>query len=114
MLILADMMGFVSIRCGILSLATISAALGSPLLSSNHNDTGLAISQILNDPFPYAFPQQELRGSILFPMPLCKGLKLEEATIDQLQHWMSLGKLSTRQLVECYIDRITQTDGYIR
>ena len=107
-------MSFVSIQRGILSLATISAALGSPALSSNHNDTGLASSQILNNPFPYAFPQQELRGSNLFPVPLCKGLKLEEATIDQLQHWMSLGKLSTRELAECYIYRVTQTDGYVR
>ena len=111
---LAEMTSFISIQCGILSLATVSAALGSPAPSSNHNYTGLASSQILNDPYPYAFPQQGLRGSNLFPMPLCKGLKLEEATIDQLQHWMSLGRLSTRKLVECYMDRITQTDGYIR
>lgn len=86
----------------------------SSFVEGYHNDTALATSQIMNDPFPYNFPQQDQSHVDLFPMRLCNGLDLEEATIDQLQHRLSSGKLSTQDLARCYIDRITQTDGYIR
>lgn len=45
-----------------------------------------------------------------FPMPLCRGIVIEDATIDDLQHHMASGKLTSQQLVECYIARIKQTN----
>ena len=74
----------------------------------------LASSQVLANPFPYDFPDQTHTGSGLFTMQLCHGLKLEEATIEQLQKWLRNGKLTSVQLVTCYIQRNTQIDGYVR
>jgi hypothetical protein len=60
-------------------------------------------------------PASQRHGSPeLFPMPLCHGLTLEEATIDQMQYALSNGKLTSQQLVECYMQRIYQTDQYIK
>lgn len=47
-------------------------------------------------------------------MPPCNGLKVEEASIDQLQTWMSQGKLTSTQLALCYQQRIYQTQFYIK
>ena len=47
-------------------------------------------------------------------MPSCYGFTLEEATIDQMQDAMSSGKLTSVQLVTCYMKRIYQTDQYIK
>jgi amidase len=45
----------------------------------------------------------------LFLMPPCvpHGITLAEATIDQLQHYMRTGKLTSVQLLECYLTRIS-------
>ncbi|KAI9703714.1 MAG: hypothetical protein M1836_007484 [Candelina mexicana] len=43
----------------------------------------------------------------------CHGVKLEDATIDQLQQLMGIGQLTTQQLAGCYIDRFTQVNGYV-
>lgn len=53
-------------------------------------------------------------GDSVFPMASCHGLPLEEATIDQMQGWMSSGKVTSRQLTECYIGRITQLNEYVK
>ena len=47
-------------------------------------------------------------------MPLCKGHKIEDATIDELQEFMTSGNLTTVQLVTCYINRYYQTNQYIK
>lgn len=39
-----------------------------------------------------------------FPMPLCHGFKLEEATVDQIQARLMSGKLTSVQLVQCYVE----------
>lgn len=73
--------------------------------------------QILESPFPYYFPQLGSGGAAnsgQFPMPLCHGFKLEEATIDQLQNAMDKGTLSSVKIVMCYLQRIYQTDAYLR
>lgn len=46
-----------------------------------------------------------------FIMPLCNGIDIEDATIDDLQHFMTMGKLTSEQLVECYMARIEQTNS---
>ncbi|KAI1453757.1 amidase signature domain-containing protein [Annulohypoxylon moriforme] len=48
-----------------------------------------------------------------FQMPLCNGVSIEDATIDELQRWMTLGKLTSEQLVQCYLARIEQTNPYL-
>lgn len=68
--------------------------------------------QILKTPYPYEFP--EAKDVInLFPMPMCNGITLEEATIDSLQDAMHSGILTSSQIVSCYLRRIYQTDSYI-
>ncbi|EOA85391.1 uncharacterized protein SETTUDRAFT_118230 [Exserohilum turcica Et28A] len=46
-------------------------------------------------------------------MPKCKGLTLEEASIDQIQGYLSSGMLTSVELLKCYHDRILQVDEYI-
>lgn len=78
-----------------------------------YNGSDITQSQILETPFPYDFPNMEDQLN-LFPMPLCNGLRLEEATIDQLQDAINHGRLTSTQLITCYLQRISQTDSYIK
>lgn len=91
-------------------------------------------AQVLDEPFPYEFPafwidedvevverrraavqkRTRVKNPDPFPMQKCNGYKLEEATIDQMQKWMENGKLSSVDIVLCYVRRIQQTDDYIR
>ncbi|EXJ95627.1 hypothetical protein A1O1_00749 [Capronia coronata CBS 617.96] len=73
----------------------------------------LASAQILTDPFPYQYPNEDAAPEALFPMPPCKGITLEEATIDQLQGYMSDGALTAVDIVMCYFARYTQVNGYV-
>jgi hypothetical protein len=50
-------------------------------------------------------------SSTPFPMPLCNGVVIEDATIGDLQHYMGTGRLTSEQLVRCYIARIDQTNS---
>jgi amidase len=84
---------------------------------SSYNASQLVESQTLKSPYPYDFPL--LKNGLLadngqFPMPLCHGFKLEEATIDQLQQELSGGRLTSVQIAFCYLQRIYHTDEYIR
>ncbi|GAD93283.1 hypothetical protein PVAR5_1891 [Paecilomyces variotii No. 5] len=69
--------------------------------------------EILTEPFPYNFPRLGNDSSQLFPMPLCNGFQLEEATIDEMQIALSRGQLTSMQLLNCYLDRIHQVDKYL-
>ena len=89
-------------------LPRLTAAVPTPSFK-----TDLADSQVLSDAFPYYFPDEEEEGN-LFPMPFCNGLKLEEATIDEIQSWLSHGQLNSIQLCACYLQRREQTDQYIK
>ncbi|KAI9814264.1 MAG: hypothetical protein M1827_003430 [Pycnora praestabilis] len=73
-------------------------------------------AQDLVMPYPYEFPVLANRtdtGSGSFPMLMCNNITLEEATIDQVQDAMSSGRLTTSQLVQCYLQRISQVDEYV-
>ncbi|KAH7309742.1 amidase signature domain-containing protein [Stachybotrys elegans] len=48
-----------------------------------------------------------------FPMPLCKGVKIEDASIVELQQWLTEGQLTSQDLVECYLARIEKTNEYL-
>ncbi|KAK2044727.1 amidase signature enzyme, partial [Colletotrichum somersetense] len=47
------------------------------------------------------------------PVPLCKGVNIEDASIVTLQGWMSDGHLTSQDLVECYLARIEKTNKYL-
>ena len=88
-----------------------------PIASSSydlHNASSLAMSQVLESPSPYDFPVPGQDPAALFPMPDCNGITLEEATIDQLQDAMGKGQLTIVQIAMCYLQRISQTQGYIK
>jgi amidase len=55
-----------------------------------------------------------ISASAWHAMPLCKGYKIEDATIDELQEFMTIGNLTTVQLVTCYMQRYYQTNQYIK
>jgi amidase len=85
------------------------------LCGAQSNLTNVLKVDPLLDPFPYYFPFEDAVGSpTLFPMPTCQGITLEEATIDQLQGYMSDGILTSSALLKCYLRRVRQVDEYIR
>jgi amidase len=68
----------------------------------------------LQTPFPFEFPSQNATPSYgLFPMPKCQDIVLEEASIDELQGYMSNGMLTSVELLQCYLRRVSQVDEYI-
>ncbi|QDS77417.1 hypothetical protein FKW77_006436 [Venturia effusa] len=105
-------MGFQSFTAAALALLIVI-----PSASGNSNITAISppnISQTLQNPFPYEFPDVDnAETPALFPMPPCNGIILEEATIDQLQDYMSKGALTSVQLALCYLKRHWQTEDYI-
>lgn len=78
------------------------------------NVSDLVASQALNSPFPYEFPDFARNSADAFPMADCNGVKLEEATIDDLQAAMRDGQLTSVAITICYLQRIYQTDKYIK
>ncbi|OQD60724.1 hypothetical protein PENPOL_c021G00277 [Penicillium polonicum] len=73
----------------------------------------LVDSQILTDPYLYDFPRLGGDGAAQFHMRTCHGFKLEEATIDQIQAELAIGTFTTVQLLDCYMDRVYQTQPYL-
>ena len=106
---------FVKIIFCLVSPVTTSSLGSSALKERTLNGSDLVASQILETPLQYEFPNIALGNSPnLFPMAQCNGLTLEEATIDQLQDYMSHDRLTSSQLVMCYLQRVYQTDDYIK
>ncbi|ODM22444.1 putative amidase [Aspergillus cristatus] len=66
-----------------------------------------------NPQFAYDFPILGKNASDLFPMRPCRGLQLEEASIDDIQGLLTSRALSSVDLVSCYLDRIYQTSSYL-
>ncbi|RDW92227.1 hypothetical protein BP5796_01621 [Coleophoma crateriformis] len=110
---------FLVAAVAILSISSTSFAkqyLNCSVPSEYFNASQVVESQVLESPSPYDFPILQngtLEDAGLFPMPLCHGFKLEEATVDQLQAGMSNGSLTSVKIVMCYAQRILQTDAYI-
>ncbi|KAF2828213.1 glutamyl-tRNA amidotransferase subunit A [Ophiobolus disseminans] len=101
----------------ILSLSIIfshSAASWVPSCDTKQNSTGIPNVDPMINPLPYYFPPEQAAGSAnLFPIPLCQGVTLEEATIDKLQSYLSNGTLTSVTLLRCYLRRVQQVDEYI-
>lgn len=53
-------------------------------------------------------------GIDLFPMATCNGVRIEEASIDDLQSALEDGQLTSVQLLWCYLERIHQVDEYLQ
>ena len=83
----------------------------APRYSINASD--LVWSQDLESPLPYHFPDEK-NVEDLFPTPDCNGIVLEEATVDSLQEAMSKGHLTSTKIALCYLQRMYQTNGYIK
>lgn len=102
------------------SIGRTSAVLPSVNIStvdSSVKNSNLVSSQDVSSPFPYEFPYLGNVSDVdarRFPMPACDGIVLEEATIDQLQEAMSTGRLTAVQIAICYLQRIYQTDSYVK
>ena len=48
------------------------------------------------------------------PMPKCRNLDIEEASISDLQHNLENGLFSSYDLVQCYLQRISQVNSRVR
>ena len=86
-------------------------------VDSGVNNSNPVSTQDLSSPFPYEFPNLGNASDVdaeRFPMPACNGIVLEEATIDQLQEAMNTGRLSAVNIALCYLQRIYQTDSYVK
>lgn len=102
----ASFLGPSSLSCGLFAIGALSAY-------TNDSYDILSVDP-LKTPYPYEFPQlQDANSTALFPMPLCSNVVIEEATIDQLQAYMSQGTLTAVKLAHCYWKRVMQTDDYI-
>ncbi|KAJ5310101.1 uncharacterized protein N7443_002562 [Penicillium atrosanguineum] len=89
------------------------ALAGSVIASSARDNDTLVASQILTDPYAFDFPRLGSPGASLFPMRHCHGFKLEEASVDDIQERLTNGSFNSVQLLECYLDRIYQTQPYL-
>ena len=49
-----------------------------------------------------------------FRMPRCRGCDIEEASIKQLQQWLSDGAFSSQDLTSCYLTRIRALNNRLR
>ncbi|KAI0469424.1 amidase [Xylaria cf. heliscus] len=47
-------------------------------------------------------------------MPSCKGVDIEEASINQLQQWLREGRFTTVDLAECYLERTRRINGVLK
>ena len=86
-------------------------------VDSRVNNSNPVSTQDLSSPFPYEFPYLGNVSDVdaqRFPMPTCNSIVLEEATIDQLQEAMSTARLTAVQIALCYLQRIYQTDSYVK
>lgn len=97
-----------------LCILALGMALGAACNSGEQNTTGVLDTDPLQQPFHFFFPLQDAANtSALFPMPKCRGITLEEATIDQLQGYLGDGTITSVDLLRCYLDRVYQVDKYI-
>jgi hypothetical protein len=47
-------------------------------------------------------------------MPDCEGVSVEEMSIKRIQECLEQGKFTSRQLVQCYLERIHRLDDRLR
>lgn len=89
----------------VFSIVFVNATQGASI------DTGTSIRA--NESHSPVFPQKNATTD-LFPMAPCNGVTLEEATIDDLQSHLRDRKLTSMQLVTCYLQRLFQVGDNIK
>lgn len=90
-------------------------ALAGSAVATRHEEVDtLVTSQVLSDPYAYDFPRLGAPGASKFPMRHCHGFKLEEASVDEIQAQLSNGSFTSVELLQCYLDRIHQTQPYLK
>lgn len=95
-----------------IALLLLDTVLAHPTKNLNNSSTCLAPYSEVAD--YQAFPDQNAaNSSTLFPMALCRGHQIEEASIDQIQSYLTQGTLTSQQLAFCYMQRIWQIDDYL-
>ena len=99
----------------------LRALVGSMFLAGLATSSGLqedfdalVASQILTDPYAYDFPRLSAPASTLFPMRYCHGFVLEEASVDEIQAAFANNTFTIVELLNCYLDRIQQTQPYLK
>lgn len=97
-----------------LALVGFLAVAGPGCAAQETQADRLVAAQVLSDPYAYDFPRLGATGASLFPMRLCNGFKLEEASIDDIQEQLAGGNLTSVELLQCYLERIYQTDSYLK
>lgn len=74
-------------------------------------------SKLLNHTFLYQYPLRDITSDTarsLNTLNLCNGVTIEEATIYELQNYLSKGRLTSEQLTACYIRRIFEVERFIK
>ena len=99
----------------LLALAAATGLAAGSVAASQHprQFDNLASSQVLNNPFPYQFPENGSDGAQLFPVEKCFGINFEEISIDKLQELQQDGKLNSQKIATCYLKRIYQVEDYV-
>ena len=99
---------------GLANAASFQNASTASLYRIDHG-SNVVLTVVQEDPADYGFPLlQNANTTELFPMPACRGHVIAEATIDQLQDYMSSGNLTSVELTSCYLQRLFQTREYIK
>ncbi|RJE21941.1 amidase family [Aspergillus sclerotialis] len=95
------------------TIAALAVAVGSAFANNGLESDSLVESQILTTPYAHDFPRLGAPGASFFQMRHCHGFKLEEASIDEIQKQLEKGTFTTVGLLECYLDRMYQTQPYL-
>lgn len=117
------------VACGIF-LGGAATTLASPTAfdckhgneCSSYNDSANLDSQFVeaqidNTPYPFDFPVLHNGSAVVsgqFPMEKCHNFTLEEASISEIQEELYSGRLTSVDLVLCYMQRNYQTDSYLK
>ncbi|KAL8672638.1 MAG: hypothetical protein Q9168_002914 [Polycauliona sp. 1 TL-2023] len=102
-----------------LAIFTLStSALAANITNATFNIGQVQGSQLLDHDFLYRYPLNNVTASAnaiesLNTVDLCNGVVIEEATIDELQGYMTAGNLSSVQLTACYMNRVFQVERFI-
>ncbi|RAL13925.1 amidase family protein [Aspergillus homomorphus CBS 101889] len=96
------------------SIASRLLAVGLAVVAAAASQNDSLVTQQLDlEPYPYDFPKLGTDGADLFPMRLCHGFKLEEASIDEIQAELEAKTFTGVQLLQCYLERIYQVQPYV-
>ena len=91
-------------------MTVFSKLLSLALLASSSG----AWEQTIEDAHPYEFPSLSAAGAHKFPMADCGSFKLHEASIDEIRAAYAAGTTTIVQVASCYVQRILQTNDYIK